>query len=54
MELSSILYRLFNEEVFHCSLDPKMEISWSTRLLTTAGYCEQRSKGVGEVRFTLC
>ncbi|XP_037277481.2 germ cell nuclear acidic protein [Rhipicephalus microplus] len=37
-ELASILFSIFNREVFACKLPPG-EISWNSRLISTAGRC---------------
>ncbi len=43
-KLTAILYRRFNEEIFLERLAPDMHISWSSRLLKTAGRCLQFSR----------
>ncbi len=43
-DLTHKLFRLFNEEIFCCSLDPNMPITWCPRLTKTAGLCYQKWK----------
>ena len=38
-ELASILYKLFNTEIFNSMLPEAMSISWNVRLTKTAGRC---------------
>jgi len=49
-ELAQILFRLFNEEIFHEALDPQTPLVWSSRLLTTAGTCVQKATYEGGVQ----
>eukprot|EP00095_Tigriopus_kingsejongensis_P002102 snap_masked-scaffold244_size240795-processed-gene-1.17 protein:Tk02102 transcript:snap_masked-scaffold244_size240795-processed-gene-1.17-mRNA-1 annotation:"conserved hypothetical protein" len=46
-ELTRRLFNLFNEAIFVLALPVDLEITWSPRLLKTAGRCFQRSKRIG-------